>query len=111
MKVKPYTGNLEVWARSVIEALSRRLTVRDNVAAEAFSVVWNSDEELTLEPQTRVPRAIMMLRASLQSTPSAFVSGGSVNWEPLPDGRILITGIGSLTGGVPWDVDLLLVED
>ncbi len=111
MKLKPYTGDLSVWTRSVLDALTSRLSIRDNAAATSLEVVWNSTDGLTLAPQKSVPRSIVMLRASLQSVPGSYVSGGSVSWVPQDDGSILITGIGSLTGGVPWDVDLLLVED
>lgn len=111
MKIKPFTGDVGVWARTVLEALTGQLTIRDNAAATALQVVWNSDDGLVLAPMASMPRSIVMLRANLQSDPSTFVSGGSVYWEPQPDGSILVTGIGALTGGVSWDVDLLLVED
>lgn len=110
MKIKPFIpGAVEVWARSVVEALVR-LTLRDNVAGVSVAAQWNSAQGLTLSAQ-RMPRAILLLRAELQSAPVGYVSGGAVEWSQLPDGTIRITALPALTTDVAWNVDLFLLED
>lgn len=112
MKVKPYTGekSLESVIRTIVDALTAKLTVRDNVAGEQMTVAWNSDAIVTISP-ARQPRSIIILRAHRLDTPAAFASGGAVYWEPLTDGRIQLTGMSSLAGSIDWSVDLLLLED
>lgn len=113
MKLKPYTGptSVESVFRSIVDALTGNLTLRDNAAVESMAIIWNSDFPQCLIRPARMPRAIVILRAHRVDRPAAFASGGAVYWEPTDDGNINLTGMSSLSGSVDWAVDLLLVED
>lgn len=97
--------------RRVTDALTNRLTVRDNVAGTALEVRWNSDQAPQFIPASRVPRFVAVLAARLSADPaSEVVSFSPIRWQ-VANGGIVINDIPDLTPGENYTVDLLMVED
>lgn len=114
MKVKPYTGeaSLNVVVRTVIDALTGKLTLRDNIAAVAVELDWNSARApISVDwPRAVAPRTVLMLRANRKSDPSSFFSTAGVVWG-FEGGQVLIYSLSTIATGEEWSVELLMVED
>lgn len=97
--------------RRIVDALSNKLTVRDNVAGAALNVRWNSDQAPQFVPYGKAPRFVAVLAAKSATEPeSEVVSFSPIRWR-VADGGIVINDIPDLTPGEDYTVDLLMVED
>lgn len=114
MKVAPFIpranatlADAVTWIRQVTAALTNGVTLAENLAGEVKSLTWNSDAPPTIATKAR-PIAVLLLSASLLSTPSTRISGAVVTWTQTTAG-VVVTAIEGLTPSTDYAVSLWLV--